>query len=56
MAGVARMIDAIHDRNLREVEWAYPVQASHVDGVQVLVGSPLMMRVYPTTRTEEVLR
>jgi hypothetical protein len=50
------MIDAIHDRHLREIEWAYPVQASHVYGIQVLVRSPLMMCVYSAAGTEEVLR
>ena len=50
------MIDAIHDRNLSEIEWAYPVQASHVHGIQVLVGSSLMMCVYSAAGTEEVLR
>lgn len=27
---VVRMIDAIHDRRLRKIEWAYPIQANHV--------------------------
>ena len=55
-AGVARMIDAIRDRHLGEIERAYPVQASHVYGIQVLVRSSLMMCVYSAARTEEVLR
>src|SRR5258706_10795551 len=50
------MIDAIHDRHLGEIEWAYLVQASHVHGIQVLVRTSLMMCVYPAARTEEVLR
>jgi hypothetical protein len=49
------MIDAIHDRHLREIEWVYPVQASHVYGIQILVGSSLMMCVYSAAGTEEVL-
>jgi hypothetical protein len=56
LAGIAGMIDAIRDRHLMEVERAYPVQASHVDGIQVLVGSPLMMGVDSAAGTEEVLR
>jgi hypothetical protein len=55
-AGVVRMIDAIHDRHLREIEWAYPVEARYVYGIQALVRSSLMMGVYSTARTEEVLR
>jgi hypothetical protein len=50
------MIDAIHDRHLGEIEWAYPVEARYVYGIQILVGSSLMMCVYPAARTEEVLR
>jgi hypothetical protein len=37
------MTDAIHDGHLREIEWAYPAQASHVYGIQILVRSSLMM-------------
>ena len=50
------MIDAVHDRHLSEIEWAYPVQASNVYGVQILVRSSLMVCVYSAARTEEVLR
>jgi hypothetical protein len=50
------MIDAVHDGHLVEIEWAYSVQASHVYGVQRLVRSSLMMRVYSAAGTEEVLR
>jgi hypothetical protein len=50
------MIDAIRDRHLMEIEQANPVQASRVDGIQTLVRSPLVMRVYSAARTEEVLR
>jgi hypothetical protein len=56
LAGVAGVIDAIRDRHLVEIEWAGPIQASHVHGVQSLVGSPLMMRVDSAAGTEEVLR
>src|SRR5665213_1487405 len=55
-AGVVGMIDAIHDRHLGEIERADPVQASHIDGIQVRVGSPLMMGVDSAAGTEEVLR
>jgi len=50
------MIDAIRHGHFMEIEWAYPVQARHVDGIQVLVRSPLMMRIYSAAGTEEVLR
>jgi hypothetical protein len=49
------MIDAIHDWHLGEIERAYPVQASHVDGIQILVRSSLMVCVYSAAGTEEVL-
>jgi hypothetical protein len=49
------VIDAIHDRNLREIEWAYPVQAGHVHGIQILVRSSLVMCVYSAAKTEEML-
>ena len=32
LAGVVGVIDAIRDRHLGEIEWAYPVQAGHVYG------------------------
>ena len=55
-AGVVRMTDAIHDRHLREIKWAYTVQASDIYGIEILVRSPLMVCVYSAARTEEVLR
>src|SRR5579864_7231267 len=42
-AGVVRMIDAIHDRYLGEIEWAHSVEASHVHAIQVRVGPALKM-------------
>jgi hypothetical protein len=50
------MIDTIYYGHVREIEGAYPVQASDVYSIQYLVGSSLMMRVYSAVRTEEVLR
>jgi hypothetical protein len=50
------VIDAIHDRHVREIERADPVQAGHVDGIEVLVGPPLVMGVDSAAGTEEVLR
>jgi hypothetical protein len=55
-SSVAGVIDAIHDRHLGEIERAYPVQAGHIDGIQALVRSPLMMRIYTAAGAEEVLR
>src|SRR3954453_7368528 len=55
-AGVVRVVDAIHDGHLGKIEWAYPLQAGHVDGIESLVRSSLMMRVDSAARTEEVLR
>jgi hypothetical protein len=50
------MIDTIRDGHFMEIERAYPVQARHVDGIQVLVRSSLVMGVDSATGTEEVLR
>ena len=33
LAGVVRVIDAIRDRHLGEIERAHPVKASHVHGI-----------------------
>jgi hypothetical protein len=55
-AGVVRMINAIHDRHVREIEWAYTVQASDIYSIQLLIGASLMMCVYSAPRAEEVLR
>ena len=54
-ASVVRMIDAIHHRHFKKIEWAYSVQASPVYGIRVLVRSSLMMYVNPAARTEKVL-
>ena len=56
LAGIVRMIDAVHDRHFGEVEWTYPVQASNIDGKQLRIGSSLMVRVNSTAGAEEVLR
>jgi hypothetical protein len=55
-ASVIRVIDAVHDWNLKEIEWAYPVQTSHVHGMKVRVGSPLVMRVDTAAGAKEVQR
>jgi len=55
-ASVIRVIQAVHDRDLREVEGTYPIQAGDVHTILVLIGSALMMRVDPAFGAEEVLR
>lgn len=55
LAGVVRMIDAVHHGHLGEVEWAYPVEASDVHGMEVWIGSTLMMGIYAAAGTEEML-
>ena len=49
------VIDTIDDGHLGEIERAYTIEARHIDGELTRVRTSLMMCVYSTTRTEEVL-
>ena len=56
LAGVIGMISAIHDGDLKKIEWAYPVEASDVHTIEVGIGSSLEMRGDPASRAEKVPR
>jgi hypothetical protein len=54
-AGVVRVVHAVGDGHLREVEWADAVQAGDVDAVLVRIGPALVVGVDAAARAEEVL-
>ena len=53
---VARVLHTIHNRYVKEIEWAHTIEAGDVHSILVLIRSSLMMGVYSAARTEEMLR
>ncbi len=52
---VFRMIPSFTDRHLREVEWAHPLNTSHIDSVLVRHRATLVEGIDSTLRAEVVL-
>jgi hypothetical protein len=55
LSRVARVMHTVHDRYLKEIEWAHTIEAGDVYSILVLVRSSLVMGVYSAARTEEML-
>ena len=50
------MMDAVHDRDRLEIEWAEPFEASHVDAILIWVRAALMVGIDAAMGTKIVPR